>query len=154
MALIKCGECGREISSAAPVCLGCGHPQQKSANRRGWSLYLVAVGALTVGLTAFWFKGKSISSAATDSPLEMLVKAPSPVCRDDGLYNRVISLIVKEDRDGAEKLLDPAIADSQCRVLDAGQLVTLEKGTSLPCVRWNGEPDCWYISPTLVELIP
>jgi hypothetical protein len=26
--LIKCPECGREVSDSAPACLGCGHPLQ------------------------------------------------------------------------------------------------------------------------------
>ena len=32
MALIKCSECGREISDKAPACLGCGNPVQHQIN--------------------------------------------------------------------------------------------------------------------------
>ncbi|HEX7112734.1 MAG TPA: hypothetical protein VF216_09840 [Mizugakiibacter sp.] len=31
MALIKCGECGRDISSLAPACPGCGAPTKAAA---------------------------------------------------------------------------------------------------------------------------
>ena len=30
MALIKCPECGREISNKAPACIHCGYPLQES----------------------------------------------------------------------------------------------------------------------------
>jgi hypothetical protein len=57
---------------------------------------------------------------------------------------------------GAERELDAAVASNRCHILEDGQQVTIQKniGIGLPCVRWNGEPQCWYISPTLMELIP
>ena len=152
MALIKCGECGREISSAAPACPGCGYPQQKRTHKYIAWIPVIVVSAVAVALTVI-YKSK-VTPSAGDSPLEMRVKGSAPVCRDEGLYNEVISLIVKMDRDGAEKLIESAIATHQCQILEAGQLVTIEKGTSLPCVRRSGEPECWYISPTLIEIIP
>jgi hypothetical protein len=150
MALIKCGECGREISSAAPACPGCGRPQQKK-RYRGWKPVIVV--SFVTALAAFLYKSKSTPSAA-DAPLEMRVTAPSPVCRDESLYRNVIGLIVEKDRGGAEKILNRAVANHQCQILEAGQQVEIEKGSSLPCVRWSDEPECWYISPTLMEVIP
>jgi hypothetical protein len=154
VALIKCRECGREISSAAPACPGCGHPQQKSAKDYSAWKPVIFASTVAVALTVFLYKSRTPPGAAMDSPMEMRVTAPSPVCRDDGLYNQILTLVGKKDRDGAQKLLDPAIAGNQCQILETGQVVTIEKGTSLPCVRWNGEPECWYISPTLIEVVP
>jgi hypothetical protein len=154
MALIKCRECGREISSAAPTCPGCGHPQRRKIN---WDVAwkpLVFAGAVVVALAVFLQRSKPTSGAAAGLPVEMRVTGASPVCRDDGLYNEVLTLVVKKNLGDAEMLLAPAVANNQCQVLDAGQQVTIEKGTRLPCVRWNGEPECWYISPTLIEVIP
>ena len=34
MALIKCSECGREISDKAPACPGCGNPLQTQNNQK------------------------------------------------------------------------------------------------------------------------
>jgi len=34
MALIKCYECGKEISSAAPACLSCGAPNKELENQK------------------------------------------------------------------------------------------------------------------------
>jgi hypothetical protein len=154
MALIKCRECGREISSSAPTCPGCGHPQQWKINWIGGWKPVIFASAVVIALAVLLEKSKPTPGAVGNPAVEMRVTASSPVCRDDGLYNEVLSLIVGKNRDGAEKLLAPAIANNQCQVLETGQVVTIEKGTQLPCVRWNGEPACWYISPTLIEVIP
>jgi hypothetical protein len=151
MALIKCLECGREISSAALACPGCGRPVPRK-KYVGWKP-VVVVGAVVIALVASLYRGR-LTPIVAHSPLEMRVQAPSPVCRDEGLYNKVIDLIAKRDRDGAERVLDSAIADNQCQILLAGQQVTIEKGTDLPCVGWHGEAECWYISPMLIEMIP
>jgi hypothetical protein len=154
MALIRCRECGREISSAAPACPGCGYPQQKRANDYGRWRPVIFASAVAVALAGFLYKSKPTPRAVEDSHFEMRVTAPSPVCRDDGLYNNLLDLVLKKDREAAQGLLDPAIANNQCQILEAGQVVTIESGASLPCVRWKGEPECWYISPTLMEVIP
>jgi RNA polymerase subunit RPABC4/transcription elongation factor Spt4 len=153
MALIKCEECGRSISSAAPICPGCGHPQKKSTHI--WKTVIVAT-AVAIALAAFLYRNKSPLDAAANTPADMRVTAPSPVCREEVFYNKIMSLILQRDRDGAEKLLGPAIAKNECQMLETGQRVALQKGTIFgsPCVRWSGEPECWYISPTLIEVIP
>jgi hypothetical protein len=155
MALIECKECRRIISSTASACPGCGHPQNVRGIRRGrWKL-VTFFSAAAVALTGSLYK-ISTSYSETKVSLGMRVKGSSPVCRDESIYNNIITLIEKNDRAGAEKELNASIANNQCQILEVGQQITIQKNTliGLPCVRWNGEPQCWYISPTLIELIP
>lgn len=58
MAIIKCPECGKEISSTAPVCPYCGYsrilaPQSKEKTRRNAIIFIV--GAILAMLLSDWY---------------------------------------------------------------------------------------------------
>ena len=55
MALVKCGECGREVSDKAPACLGCGAPIGLSGASRNHA-------AVTVEQTGKKYKGMMLLS--------------------------------------------------------------------------------------------
>lgn len=49
MALIKCTECGKEVSKKAPSCPNCGNPIKGSAQEMGGcGLFFLIVGAIVV----------------------------------------------------------------------------------------------------------
>jgi hypothetical protein len=155
MALIECKECGRKISNTASACPGCGHPRKvRGITRGGWK-FLVVFGAIVVALTAFLYRIETTYSADR-FPMDMRVRDSSPVCRDEDLYNNILNLIIRKDRLGAKRELNAAVANGQCQILEGGQQVTIQTSANfgLPCVRWSGVSQCWYISPTLMELIP
>lgn len=65
MALIKCVDCGREISDAAPTCLGCGRSSEEALAAKDPLLYLgnLCLGwAVLMGLIMWW------THAGTDVP--------------------------------------------------------------------------------------
>src|SRR5580692_11119588 len=155
MPLVVCRECGRVISGAASACPGCGHPRRVRGVRRGGWKFVVVFGAVVVALTAFLYKIEATYSADR-FPLDMRVRDSSPVCRDEDLYNTILNLIIRKDRLGAKRELNAAVANGQCQILEGGQQVIIQTNTGfgLPCVRRRGVSQCWYISPTLMELIP
>lgn len=73
MALIKCPECGKEISSSAEKCIGCGYPITAPAQQRGSSVQtiqqtskdlklwvLISAGVILVGMIILWGAGEPI----------------------------------------------------------------------------------------------
>jgi len=63
MALVKCPECGREVSSAAASCPGCGHPirpavSAPSTPQRKWSPGVAAVLSLVIPGAGQMYKGQ------------------------------------------------------------------------------------------------
>ena len=134
---------------------GCGHPRKgRGITRGGWK-FLIVFGAIVVALTSFLYKIEATYSADR-FPLDIRARNSSPVCRDEDLYNNILNLIIRKDRLGAKRELNAAVANGQCQILEGGQQVTIQTSASfgLPCVRWSGVSQCWYISPTLMELIP
>ena len=70
MALIKCPECGREISDTASVCPGCGAPVRKP----GCVVRFKRPGAFLVGKAVsgmVYVDGQRVGSAATGSTFEV-----------------------------------------------------------------------------------
>lgn len=56
MALIKCPDCGRDVSDSAPACLGCGRPRATEAEATTKDA-LIGAGAIlfvVVGIYALW----------------------------------------------------------------------------------------------------
>ena len=51
MAMIKCEECGENISKKAKECPKCGHPNKKAEHLSGWQV----IGTLFFVGIAFWF---------------------------------------------------------------------------------------------------
>jgi hypothetical protein len=85
MALVKCPDCGHDVSEAAPSCPGCGRPapywskeqEQSIKDRKSRDLYYLSVGCLgLIGLTALLclmgplmgLLGISMPPAATSAP--------------------------------------------------------------------------------------
>lgn len=56
MALIKCPECGKEISNSAKVCPHCGYKQKKLdiAKHKKISTYILIIGILLFVCTIIW----------------------------------------------------------------------------------------------------
>jgi RNA polymerase subunit RPABC4/transcription elongation factor Spt4 len=48
MALIKCKECGSEVSSSAKTCPKCGVPMPKKTSRATWMLLIIVVGIISM----------------------------------------------------------------------------------------------------------
>lgn len=57
MALIKCNECGKDVSDKAPMCPFCGHPQKPiviEKTKKTWKIVkLISVIVFIVGLFMF-----------------------------------------------------------------------------------------------------
>ena len=70
MAMIKCPECGREISDTASVCPGCGAPVRKP----GCTVRFERPGAFLMGTAVsgmVYVDGQQVGSAATGSTFEV-----------------------------------------------------------------------------------
>ncbi|MFO7870787.1 MAG: zinc-ribbon domain-containing protein [Kiritimatiellia bacterium] len=57
MAMIKCPECGRELSESAPVCPGCGYPVKpppvpKKSKGVGWAVGCAVAGVAVLVIVA------------------------------------------------------------------------------------------------------
>lgn len=81
MALVKCSECGKEVSSQAAACIGCGHPLSNMADnthspKRKTSKLAWAVLVLLV-LAGFWFtqSREFKESSLPILPLEVATRA-------------------------------------------------------------------------------
>lgn len=75
MALIKCPDCGRDISDAAPVCLGCGRPiaaqggvlpVAQPPEKKKSSPLAIGCLAVLVAFVALWVIGKIMSGGSSD----------------------------------------------------------------------------------------
>lgn len=53
MALIACGDCGREISDAAPTCPHCGRPANGRATGQHLAVQLLSLVLMVVGIGMF-----------------------------------------------------------------------------------------------------
>lgn len=79
MALIKCKECGREISSAASSCPHCGAPVKSEKAGRTSMIYMITfiIVGIALGIAAFaiedsWIGGASIQEQNTVAMLQVL----------------------------------------------------------------------------------
>ena len=79
MALIKCKECGREISSAATSCPHCGAPVKSKKAGRTSMIYMITfiIVGIALGIAAFaiedsWVGGASIQEQNTVAMLLVL----------------------------------------------------------------------------------
>jgi DNA-directed RNA polymerase subunit N (RpoN/RPB10) len=113
MALIKCADCGREVSDAASTCLGCGRPIAAAVPRKRrrlprWSKWLLTLGMLIGALcgAAYVFRNELM---------------PVPACVDPDVL-RVAEQLVKERvsasnqrlLDGREQRFDPLTEMRHC----------------------------------------
>jgi hypothetical protein len=85
MALIKCGECGQQMSSSAKVCPHCGKPRP-SAGKTGCAWVIVLVGAIFI-----WSIWNADNQPSTPTPTQKPVAAitqtttpsPKPIVQPD-----------------------------------------------------------------------
>src|SRR6266566_9875583 len=68
MALIKCKECGKEISSKSAACPGCGAPVKAKTNFAAGCLALVGIVVLIGILSSVWQKHSSTSPGSSPQP--------------------------------------------------------------------------------------
>lgn len=71
--MIKCAECGREISDTAAACPGCGAPARKkkrSSDGIGWVILVIGAGAIVYSCVASNDSNSNSSSAKPVSPGE------------------------------------------------------------------------------------
>lgn len=90
MANIKCANCGQSISSKAPACPGCGHPNKQSAYLSVWQV----VGGLAIGIGVIWYmaSGGTNGSPSQDSPSQaadtaQVTESIFPSCTSDDAGN-------------------------------------------------------------------
>ncbi len=142
MALVRCGECGKEVSSQAAACPGCGCPlQQTHPFKRGakGSPKHYGCGTLIVGIIMLWAVVSCWRSVTDDTPSPA---RPKTLNAADQPENRAVrERAVKEIRqlgpvsnvewvDGDLTIAVPpggegwdALADSACTWLRAGGFV-------------------------------
>lgn len=81
MALVRCPDCAREVSDAAPACIGCGRPLRARSARlrrlRPALLALVAV-ALVGGAAAASGAARRAPTLAPDTPVDVARPAYEP----------------------------------------------------------------------------
>lgn len=77
MALIKCPECGREVSDKATSCPNCGYEinksngEQSTKSNKKWIVILICVFAvIACGVGAWWFLGSDETSKAKEAVTE------------------------------------------------------------------------------------
>lgn len=63
MALIKCPECGKEISDQVKKCPSCGYKEKKSINKKVFFIFggVLVLVAIIVGVTLFFTKEKPLT---------------------------------------------------------------------------------------------
>jgi hypothetical protein len=82
-----------------------------------------------------------------------ILKQASPACQDYADWDKVLRLVIENDRAAVDKMIDRG----QCMVLQQGaELIVVEARTGDPhlgdatrvyqnvCVRWIGNPDCLW----------
>ncbi|MBN8922345.1 MAG: hypothetical protein BGP10_12435 [Rhodanobacter sp. 68-29] len=98
MALIKCSECGQQMSSSAKVCPHCGK-QRPSAARTGCAWIVVLFGAFIIW--AIWKGGSETSGAAPTTPPAVASQAhPEPENHDDSVLRSWLYRATTDDMTG------------------------------------------------------
>ena len=85
MALIKCPECGKEISDRAKACPSCGFPiqvEEKSESTVGSS-----AGIIDSGIVSFSVNAPTIASADLPSRVQEAIASKSALIRSEGKTN-------------------------------------------------------------------
>jgi len=103
VSLLKCPDCGNDVSSSAASCPHCGRPNRRRAPAVGLS-GILAIAAVCAGVLVWWLSSQSappVETAVVSAP-ETVIAQPS---RDsEGLnaaigYNRKLALFRLENRD-------------------------------------------------------
>ncbi len=83
MALIKCGDCGAEISKKAKVCIKCGAPNKKYIDPKEVFIALITIFVIVFLWNIFSDSSKEVKSS--DKTSIDTVVAVKPVCATDDL---------------------------------------------------------------------
>jgi hypothetical protein len=105
MALIKCKECGSDVSTAAKACTHCGAKPSKPVGVIGWALVLI-VGFSIYQCTARTTSAPSGTTAISAAPVAARSIPPQPVLSDEERKKRVLAATegLISNRDEMEKV--------------------------------------------------
>lgn len=120
MSLIRCGECGKEVSDAATSCPGCGAPRPKSAPAKRRSLVWPLLGFLVVaGIIGGQFaKQQAEQRLATATPQERQA-------REESIARQALAMTLKNALVKAAREPDSLRIDSM-RTNSAGTIACAE----------------------------
>jgi hypothetical protein len=130
MALIKCSECKREVSTKAKICPGCGAPI-KSRHGCGSTALLFL---LIIGVVAAIYNSPTSDQTKIENPTPSEPSAPSPPPAHTG--QRVT--VANYPASTSEEVLDKAISYTAQndvaalnKLLDSGLLIQLKDGVPI-----------------------
>lgn len=140
MALVRCRECGREVSSAAKTCPGCGVKSPAPTNWKG-ALTLLGIMFLIVGGMELFPKDKTPpEEPASNSPPETVVKS-GPVmqkpdangqyivngdrfgCKNREYAKKILDYAFEKDDEAFSNAFSAGILSGECTIFKAGEPV-------------------------------
>jgi zinc-ribbon domain len=152
VALVRCSECGNQISSEAHACPSCGNPLQ-SKKKSGCGLFaVIAAIALTLGLVLIGVNDTSKKTASVQMPKvgDVWFVGDSTIgCVNQKALERIGELSRQGDKDAALTLLLASVSAGTCRLLQVNSTLYIETvGSSGPvCGRPRGELNCLWVTP-------
>ena len=131
MALIKCKECGHEISKKAKECPNCGAPRRRPPKQYslGKLIIVILLGWFIYAVFTADYSGTSKSpTSGAASGTEATLKGDYMACVSEELFDQIISAIRQNDRRAVDYLLEHG-----CIITKAGFPVSLIDST------WTGK---------------
>jgi DNA-directed RNA polymerase subunit RPC12/RpoP len=157
MSLVRCNECGNNISSEAQACPSCGHPLLTKAQKSGCGfLIFCTIIVLAIALVGVLIGSNDTSKTTTTTAARpkvgdvWFVGDATLGCANRSDLERLGELQRQGDKDAAMLLLMDRASARACRLLQVNSTLYIENvGSSGPvCGRPRGEVNCLWVPPS------
>lgn len=122
MALVKCKECGKEVSNKAESCPGCGKPIKKKEKEGGIGCLLILGFVALMVYVGFSDKGRSEPQSQPQRPIQQpyISQDNAMGCFSKTYYDTLLSFSVRNDSRGIAQL----VLEGKCIRLQKGLRVS------------------------------